>query len=345
SSLVHQPPFNMFSSSAPSAFIPPSLDLFQVSLMLSTCFPYMSFFFKVKVISALRLKMGPSTSFLMLSLAVSNLLCLLTIPFGMYALLVSWTLGPVNSCKLLTFFAYCSSYGSRLTVTVLSVQRYLLVVHQKNWTHQTGVRLLLVLLWLVSIILSIPPLWITVLLVEGLVGFTIFFLAVFSYTRLQKKVKQAAFFNNPQTTRLVTSIIMSLLVFWVPYLFFNVLCAAAIFLHNEEFFKYCLKALFTVKTLLFVNSCLNPVLYAFTSHILFNIAIRLKSLAGSSSQMRPGAFTELPYIEDYPSSSAYPGPGRGGSRLSRDAQTSLTPATSSSSSGGTPRRSQASRET
>ncbi|KAI3373318.1 hypothetical protein L3Q82_006616 [Scortum barcoo] len=40
-----------------------------------------------------------------------------------------------------------------------------------------------------------------------------------------------------------------------------------------------------------------------------------------------------------------PGPGRGGSSLSRDAQTSLTPDTSSSSSGGIPRRSQASRET
>ncbi|MEQ2300081.1 hypothetical protein AMECASPLE_021690 [Ameca splendens] len=47
----------------------------------------------------------------------------------------------------------------------------------------------------------------------------------------------------------------------------------------------------------------------------------------------------------YSSSSAYPGPGRGGSRLSRDAQTSLSPDTSSSSSRGSPRRSQASRET
>ena len=39
------------------------------------------------------------------------------------------------------------------------------------------------------------------------------------------------------------------------------------------------------------------------------------------------------------------GSGRGGSSLSKEAQTSLSPATSSSSSGGTPRRSQASRET
>ncbi|MEQ2307679.1 hypothetical protein AMECASPLE_020793 [Ameca splendens] len=38
-------------------------------------------------------------------------------------------------------------------------------------------------------------------------------------------------------------------------------------------------------------------------------------------------------------------PGRGGSRLSRDTQTSLSPDTSSSSSGGSPRRSQASQET
>ncbi|MEQ2300653.1 hypothetical protein AMECASPLE_027954 [Ameca splendens] len=38
----------------------------------------------------------------------------------------------------------------------------------------------------------------------------------------------------------------------------------------------------------------------------------------------------------------YPGPGHGGSRLSRDAQTSLSPFTSSSSSGGSPRLSQAS---
>ncbi|MED6255796.1 hypothetical protein ATANTOWER_015196 [Ataeniobius toweri] len=38
----------------------------------------------------------------------------------------------------------------------------------------------------------------------------------------------------------------------------------------------------------------------------------------------------------------YPGPGRRGSRLSRDALTSFFPDTSSSSSGGSPRRSQAS---
>uniref|UniRef100_A0A3B3CIK5 G-protein coupled receptors family 1 profile domain-containing protein n=2 Tax=Oryzias melastigma TaxID=30732 RepID=A0A3B3CIK5_ORYME len=225
---------------------------------------------------------------LMLNLVVSDLLCLLTLPLWIYSFINIWTFGLV-ACKLLTFLVYCGIYGSRLTVTALSVQRYLLVVHQKKWTHQTGVTLLLVLLWLVSIILSIHVLvfrqvttdqnknicesqysseaqWITVLLMEGLVGFTIFFVIVFSYVRLQKKVKRATFFNSPQTSRLITSIIMSLFVFWVPYLFLNLLCAAAIFLHNEDILKHSLTALYTVKALLFVNSCLNPALYAFTSH-------------------------------------------------------------------------------
>ncbi|TWW56189.1 hypothetical protein D4764_08G0001760 [Takifugu flavidus] len=51
------------------------------------------------------------------------------------------------------------------------------------------------------------------------------------------------------------------------------------------------------------------------------------------------------YPSIHPFSTAYPGSGRGGSSLRREAQTSLTPATSSSSSGGIPRRSQTSRET
>ncbi|KAK3526737.1 hypothetical protein QTP70_032115 [Hemibagrus guttatus] len=58
-----------------------------------------------------------------------------------------------------------------------------------------------------------------------------------------------------------------------------------------------------------------------------------------------GPLTSL-FIHSFHSlSSAYPELGRRGSSLSRDAQTSLSLATSSSSSGGTPRRSQASRKT
>uniref|UniRef100_A0A8C7ZQW2 Zgc:194202 n=1 Tax=Oryzias sinensis TaxID=183150 RepID=A0A8C7ZQW2_9TELE len=232
--------------------------------------------------------LSPVTQSLMLSLAVSDLLCLLTIPFGMYALLVSWTLGPVT-CKLLTYLSFVSIYVSLMTVTD-SVQHYLVVVKQRNTLNLFGPKLLLVLLWPVSLILSIPALvvlkddhdehWVrcifqfssrtqklAVLLTETLVGFASCFVVAFSYIQLYRKVNRAAFFNNPQTSRLVTSIIIVFFFLWIPYLTVNVLVMADPALHNGRLSESLAELHRIIKALLFINSCLNPLLYAFTSHI------------------------------------------------------------------------------
>ncbi|XP_037541054.1 C-C chemokine receptor type 8-like [Nematolebias whitei] len=165
---------------------------------------------------------------LMLNLAVSDLLGLLTLPLWIDILLYGWKFSSV-SCKLLAYGVYCSTYGSQLTVTLLSVQRYLLVVHQHKFT-QVPKRLLLVLLWLVACIMCIPYFLVqelvskqewtdcrpryssdaqcaAVLVTETTAGMISVFIVVFSYIHVCRKVKQSSFFNNPQTTRLITSII------------------------------------------------------------------------------------------------------------------------------------------
>ncbi|XP_068564374.1 leukotriene B4 receptor 1-like [Cebidichthys violaceus] len=224
---------------------------------------------------------------LMLNLAVSDLLCLLTLPLWIYALLYSWTLGLVT-CKLLSYLVYCCLYGSLLTVTVLSVQRYLQVVQLQKCFDQAGKKRMLGLLWLIAMILSSPSLVVrqlisdhhrticrphfsspaqrvAVLLSETLPGCVSITVLVFSYISLHRKVNQAAFFNNPQTTRLVTSIIVTFFVLWMPYHITNMVGVAASSLNNDTLLKSCIENRNIVRALVFVNSFINPLLYAFAS--------------------------------------------------------------------------------
>ncbi|XP_075940128.1 leukotriene B4 receptor 1-like [Anarhichas minor] len=224
---------------------------------------------------------------LMLNLAISDLLCLLTLPLWIYTSLYSWTLGLVT-CKLLSYLVYCCLYGSLLTVTALSVQRYLQVVQLQKCFDQVGKKRMLGLLWLITMILSIPSLvvrqvtldqhrttcdfhfsssaqQVAVLLSETLPGIVSITVLVFSYISLHRKVNQAAFFNNPQTTRLVTSIIVTFFVLWMPYHITNMVGVAAILLNNDSLLKSCMESWRIVGALVFVNSFINPLLYAFAS--------------------------------------------------------------------------------
>ncbi|XP_063352042.1 leukotriene B4 receptor 1-like [Pelmatolapia mariae] len=236
---------------------------------------------------------------LMLSLAVSDLLCLVTLPLWIYSFLYGWTFRLVG-CKIITYFVYCSLYASLLTVTVLSFQRYLQVVNLQRSLNRVRARMLLLPLWLASMILSTPALVfgqlsenqkrttcsnqysaegqrMAVVLTETLVGFVSLSVIVFSYINLYRKVNQAAFFNNPQTTRLITSITVTLVILWMPYLVINVISVAAISLKKEGLVKFSHDIRDTVAAIVFVNSALNPLLYAFT--------LRLSSLCHKSAQL------------------------------------------------------------
>ncbi|XP_043962236.1 leukotriene B4 receptor 1-like isoform X2 [Gambusia affinis] len=243
---------------------------------------------------------------LMLNLAISDLLCLLTLLPWIYPMLHGWSFGLV-ACKILTYFVYCSIYGSKLTVIVLSIQRYLTVVHQRRFL-QVKKRAMLALLWMAAVILSIPALvvrqlstnqqWmvcqpqylsttqgVVVLLAETLFDFCSFALVVFSYVQLHRMVNQAAFFNNPQTTRLITSIIVSYFVLWTPYHIINVLSVAGMCLKNERLLKFCNDMSDIVKALTFVNSCLNPLLYAFTSNKMCGVCQKREEVQSQSLQI------------------------------------------------------------
>ncbi|XP_019201097.1 C-C chemokine receptor type 4-like [Oreochromis niloticus] len=262
---------------------------------------------------------------LMLNLAVSDLLCLVTLPIWTYYFVRGWIFGLVF-CKLITYFVYCSIYGSLLTVTLLSIQRYLQVVQLERtlpqwccqsascWDsletslscflvscklimyfvycsifsslltvtalsvqrylqavylerrlHEVKAWKLLVPLWLVVIILSTPGQRMAVVLTETLVGTVSLCAIVFSYISLYRKVNQAPFFNNPRTTRLITSIAVTFVVLWIPYRTVTVLGVAAIYSNDESLQKIFEDSWRILGSVTFINSAVNPLLYAFTS--------------------------------------------------------------------------------
>ncbi|KAM4713114.1 leukotriene B4 receptor 1-like [Anableps anableps] len=244
---------------------------------------------------------------LMQNLAISDLLCLLTLPPWIYNLLHSWTFS-VGTCKLLVGLVYCSVYASQLTVTTVSVQRYLVVVRRTE-CKQVRKRVLLVLLWLVALILSVPTLvvrqvqtdhklkrcmpdyssyaqMVAVLLTETMVGFASLSLVTFAYISLHRKVNNGTFFNNQQTTRLVTSIVIFFFVLWIPYYIINLLALAAIYLKNDFLFQFCRSAWNITGALSFINSCINPFLYAFTSKKVCTVCLKTDPLQQNSRNLQ-----------------------------------------------------------
>lgn len=232
---------------------------------------------------------------LMLNLAASDILCLLTLPTWIYNLLTDWSLS-VAFCQLTAVVVYVSVYCSLMTVTLMSVQRYFAVLYSHQWARlgRRGEKTLLLSVWILACILSSPaavtfvvevkngklecdPYFssdgqrIAVHLCEVLMGFLVpFSILTTSYCCLHKRVNEMAFFSNKRLTRLVTNIVATFLICWIPLHIVNVINVFAICLKSS--YKDASASLFDFSgfaekvaiSLVFVNSCVNPFLYAFS---------------------------------------------------------------------------------
>ncbi|XP_048886847.1 leukotriene B4 receptor 1-like [Brienomyrus brachyistius] len=231
---------------------------------------------------------------LLLNLAASDILCLISLPVWIYELFYGWSFGNIG-CKLMRYMVFCSLYGSLLTVTLMSVQRYVQVLYSQYWVRLrgTGERVLLVSVWVVACVLAsysivlgkmlskgqIPQCKfsyssdgqrLAVLLSQTLLGFVIpFSVMVTSYCCLHKKVKQRTFFINQRTKRLVISIVVTFFIFWIPVHvvsvteIFSILLKSSHLATSAKLEKFCSSSSNIVGSLSFINSCINPFLYAF----------------------------------------------------------------------------------
>uniref|UniRef100_A0A8C6WJY1 G-protein coupled receptors family 1 profile domain-containing protein n=1 Tax=Neogobius melanostomus TaxID=47308 RepID=A0A8C6WJY1_9GOBI len=276
-----------FMNNSTSGHSPPSFSLepsaLVLTVLLSLCFLMgVPGNLAVIILKPNWQNLSKQTQYLMVNLALSDLLCLGTLPFWIYTRLFSWTLGTVT-CKIVGFLAQCSIYSSVLTVTALSVQRYMQVIQHRRYL--TFKKKLLALLWVTSMALSIPALvlrqavrdqtfichikytssaqQVAVLFTECFVGFSSFIIMTSAYIFLNRKLNQAVLFNNASTSRLVNSIIVTFFVLWMPYVFFQLVSAVGILNKNVKIINFHDVGFNILVLVTVINSCINPLLYAF----------------------------------------------------------------------------------
>ncbi|XP_026097873.1 leukotriene B4 receptor 1-like [Carassius auratus] len=237
------------------------------------------------VMLAQHLKDDSFTPKLMLSLAVSDLLSLIFLPVWIDALLNGWVFGQ-GLCKLFSYVVYWSLYSSVLSVTLLSVQRYLQVLYPQRWAKlgQKGQKWLIFGIWTLSGALGSYALYyrnvkqkagllrcyqdyenkqekIVILLVETLV---MFFVPVFSllcfYHRLHQRINQSVSFRSHRLTKLSVRIVVAFFIFGTPAMINNLVSMAMPW--ESDGSNNITGALFCI------NSCVNPFLYAFSARTL-----------------------------------------------------------------------------
>ncbi|XP_039673905.1 G-protein coupled receptor 1 [Perca fluviatilis] len=241
----------------------------------------------------------------LLNLAMADFVFVLFLPFSIDYILQDfhWDFGKVM-CKLNSFVSVMNMYASVLFLTVLSIDRYVSLVHL-NWCqrYRTKERAWVVCgcIWVLAAALSCPALifrdtmhlrdkvvcfnnfhtqdghtavmiHIMTVVIRTTVGFLLPFTAIcVTGILLTIKVNQSGgSVRLSSFSKTVSAVILAFFLCWAPFHTFSLM---ELSIHSSLYLHNILKAGFPLATSLgFFNSCINPLLYMFLSkkvrHIL-----------------------------------------------------------------------------
>ncbi|XP_023146076.1 chemerin-like receptor 2 [Amphiprion ocellaris] len=234
----------------------------------------------------------------LLNLAMADFVFVLFLPFYIDYILrdFHWDFG-VAMCKINSFMSVMNMYASVLFLTVLTIDRYVSVVHL-NWSqrYRTVERAWMVCgcIWAIAATMSCPALifrdtmrlhdkvvcfsnfllqgehssahtalmrHVTVVAIRTTVGFLLPFTAI-SVTGilLAIKVNQSrGSVRLSSFSKAITAVILAFFLCWAPFHIFSLM---ELTIHSSLYLHNVLKAGFPLATSLgFFNSCINPLLY------------------------------------------------------------------------------------
>ncbi|XP_046725456.1 chemokine XC receptor 1-like isoform X2 [Silurus meridionalis] len=245
----------------------------------------------VLVIIGLYENLKSLTNIFILNLALSDLLFTFGLPFWAWYYIWGWNLGDV-ACKAVSFFFYAGFYSSVVFLILMTIQRYMAVVHPlSDWERRQGFALIPILAWVVSIAVALPApifnsiqadpenpqklyceynsteVYITITYTQNVFFVFAFVVMGFCYIRILQTIIKTRTNKRHRSIRLILCIVIVFFLGWAPY---NLVMFLHTLVHHQiDYFTDCEVthhldyAEYVCKLLAFSHCCLNPVFYVF----------------------------------------------------------------------------------
>ncbi|XP_067856120.1 C-C chemokine receptor type 3-like [Heptranchias perlo] len=232
------------------------------------------------------------TNIFILNLAISDLLSAISLPFWAIHHSVGWIFG-YEMCKIMSGIFYIGFYSGIMFLTLMTVDRYLAVVHAVSAARSRKVRYATItsmIVWLTSTLAAVPDFIFAALDVDlvcvhiypsesagqwtlfryyqqNILFFILpFIIIVYCYFRIIQTLRKCRTVQKHRTLRVIFTIVVVFFLCWAPY-------NAVIFLKSLELnvlqFQSCEMEIYidyahTIShNIAYFHCCLNPIFYAF----------------------------------------------------------------------------------
>ncbi|KAK2885220.1 hypothetical protein QQF64_021457 [Cirrhinus molitorella] len=239
----------------------------------------------VLVILALYESLKSLTNVFILNLALSDLLFTSGLPFWASYYIWGWTLGE-SGCKAVKFLFYFGFYSSVLFLTLMTVQRYMAVVHPlSDWERSRCLTFSPFIVWFLSgtvaMLGSLHSKVITesdskyceydsiewksaIAYFQNAFFFIAFVIMGYCYGRMLRTITNSRTNKRHKTIRLIFCIALVFFIGWAPYNILMFLKSLTFHPFTDcEISKRLDYAYYACRMVAFSHCCLNPVFYVF----------------------------------------------------------------------------------
>lgn len=239
-------------------------------------------------------KMNSLTDIYLLNMAISDLMFVFSLPFLVYQFLNEWVFGEFM-CKMLSSMYFIGYFSGIFFITVLSVDRYIAIVHVvlslKFRTMKLGLIVTFVV-WTCSFLLSSTnfifhkevtesgytdctfsypedqkEMWTLLSYFQIVIfGFIVpLVILVFCYSQIIRSLQNSRSMQKKYAVKLILVLVLVFFVFWSPYnivVLLRILNTFGAF-GDSNYDEKLKTAMEVSQTISFLHCCLNPIIYTF----------------------------------------------------------------------------------